>query len=112
MRFPHARVLGLGAFLSFSTAIVALSQHQGPAGNRWPDNNSDSGLHVQAPPAQGAKAIDSAKLRADAAELRTLTAAVQSQVDQVSNGMIPKDMSDNLKKIEKLAKHLRNEINP
>jgi len=26
--------------------------------------------------------------------------------------MIPKDASDNLRKIEKLAKHLRSEINP
>jgi len=30
----------------------------------------------------------------------------------VDKGIMPKDLNDNLKKIEKLAKHLRSEVNP
>jgi hypothetical protein len=112
MRFPHTRVIALGAFFAFSAAIFALPQRNSPAGNRWPDSAGNGGFHVEPPQGQGAKSIDSAKLRADSAELLNLTAAVRTQVDQVSKGMIPKDMDGNLKRIEKLAKRLRNEINP
>jgi hypothetical protein len=33
-------------------------------------------------------------------------------VEQVTHGQLPKDLSEQLKQIEKLAKHLRGEINP
>ena len=112
MRIPRARLLGLGAFFLFSTAIFALPQHPIPPGIRQADQSTNSGANVDAPRGQGAKSIDPAKLRADAAELQSLTATVLEQVDQVSKGTMPKDVSDNLKKLEKLAKHLRSEINP
>ena len=34
------------------------------------------------------------------------------QIDQVTKGQLPKDLSDNLKRIEKLAKQLRSQIIP
>jgi len=112
MRFPRVRLFGFGAFFLFSTTILGVSQHQGPSGNRWPDSTANSGFHVETPQVQGGRSINPAKLRADAAELQSLIGTVQAQVDQVAKGMIPKDASDNLRKIEKLAKHLRSEINP
>jgi hypothetical protein len=33
-------------------------------------------------------------------------------MDQISQGQMPKDLADQLKKIEKLAKHLRSEVAP
>ena len=49
-------------------------------------------------------------LRQEAEELAKLSAALPSQMDQVSQGKIPKELGDELKRIEKLAKHLRAEI--
>ena len=34
------------------------------------------------------------------------------QIDQVTKGQLPKDLSENLKRIEKLAKQLRSQIVP
>ena len=56
--------------------------------------------------------VDSAKLKSDADELRDLADALPASIDQVAKGVMPKDLNDNLKKIEKLAKHLRSEVNP
>lgn len=58
------------------------------------------------------KPPDRVILKKEAEELAKLSAGVPSQVDQVSQGKIPKDLSDQLKRIEKLAKHLRSEIAP
>jgi hypothetical protein len=112
MRIPRARLLWLGAFTLCSTAALGIAQRPIPPGVRQADRSTNSGANVEAPQGQGAKSIDPAKLRADAAELQSLTATVLAQVDQVSKGTMPKDVSDNLKKLEKLAKHLRSEINP
>ena len=63
-------------------------------------------------PQQAKRTIDTAKLQQDADELAALAASIPSAVSQTSHGMMPKDMADKLKRIEKLAKHLRGEINP
>ena len=68
---------------------------------------------VTDPPRQPkARPVDAIKLRSEAAELRDLADALTPAIDQVSKGMMPKDLSDNLKRIEKLAKHLRSDVNP
>ena len=54
---------------------------------------------------------DPAKMKAEAAELRELAAAVPDAMDQVTKGMMPKDLDENLKKIEKLAKQLHSQVN-
>jgi len=58
------------------------------------------------------KNIDLTRLHDEAAELARLSVAIPAQVDQVNRGQIPKDLAERLKRIEKLAKHLRSEINP
>ncbi len=58
------------------------------------------------------KDVDPAELKRDAAELQKLAVTVSEQVDQVTQNQLPKDLNDNLKRIEKLAKHLRSEISP
>jgi hypothetical protein len=54
---------------------------------------------------------DPAKLQSEAVELRDLANALPAAVDQVSKGMMPKDLGENLKKIEKLAKQLHSQVN-
>ena len=66
----------------------------------------------------GAAPIDqtaAARLQAihrDADELSTLNAAVQADLLQFHKGLLDKDMHDHLKKLEKLSKKLRHDIEP
>ena len=48
--------------------------------------------------------------RRDADELATLAQAVPTEVDQTTKGVLPKDLNDKLKRIEKSAKQLRSRI--
>jgi hypothetical protein len=81
-----------------------------PPGVREADKQSNSRLD---PPAKfKQKPVDPAALKREADELAKLSAAIPGQLDQVSQGQMPKDLADQLKKIEKLAKHLRSEVAP
>ena len=56
------------------------------------------------------KAFDAASARKQADELSDLAQKVPEQLDQVSKDMLPKDLIRNLKRIEKLAKRLRKQV--
>jgi hypothetical protein len=53
---------------------------------------------------------DPAQLERDAKELASLAQLIPSQVQQVENGRLPKDLDGQLKRIEKLSRQLRREI--
>jgi hypothetical protein len=55
------------------------------------------------------KSTDPAKLQQDAEELARLSEAIPAQIKNI-NHTLPKDLNDQLKQIEKLAKRLRSEI--
>ena len=79
-----------------------------PPGVREADKQTNAPIE---PPANiKPKPTDSYKLQQEAAELAKLSATIPSQIDLVGNGQFPKDLGDQLKRIEKLAKHLRSEI--
>ena len=79
-----------------------------PPGVREADKQTNAPIE---PPANlKQKPADPGLLRQEAEELAKLSAALPSQMDQVSQGKIPKDLGDELKRIEKLAKHLRAEV--
>src|SRR5258708_1614511 len=65
-------------------------------------------------PPLGPSAIvpDPAKLRREADELAQLSAGIPPRVNLLAEGQLPKDLADQLKRIEKLAKHLRSEVTP
>ncbi|HLW87873.1 MAG TPA: hypothetical protein VKR57_05235 [Terriglobales bacterium] len=69
-------------------------------------------LQLEPPPPPQKRTLDPVKLRAEANELADLAHSVPAYVDQVSQGKLPKDFADKLKRIEKLSKQLRNELNP
>lgn len=48
----------------------------------------------------------------DAQELAALSASLQSDLLQLRKGMLTKDLTPNLKKMEELAKKLRQEVSP
>jgi hypothetical protein len=58
------------------------------------------------------KKINVEQVKQEAEELRRLADGVPAQIQQVTNNQVPKDLSDNLKRIEKLAKHLHSEVAP
>lgn len=100
-------------FFLFAFAIGdAVGQRPIPQGVRQGDDAIQTGKQVEPPRGLPAKRIDPTLLKSEAAQLQSLADALPTEVDQITKGMLPKDMSDNLKKIEKLAKHLRSEVTP
>jgi len=68
--------------------------------------------NIPPPAGQRGASLDPAKLRRDADELASLAASVPSAVDQTTHGVLPTDLLEKLKRIEKLSKRLRSELNP
>lgn len=68
---------------------------------------------VLEPPAHPqAQRLDPAKLREEADELAKLAQLVPQDMGQITQGKMPKDALDRLKRIEKISKHLRSELAP
>lgn len=62
------------------------------------------------PPIHPKPALDVAQLEGQAAELAKLAQTVPLDVASIKKGMLPKDVLQKLKQIEKLSKHLRSEL--
>jgi hypothetical protein len=54
--------------------------------------------------------ISSQALQHEAAQLADLAASIPPDLQNVSKGLMDKDLVQKLKQIEKLSKHLRNEL--
>ena len=61
---------------------------------------------------QASSKVDPAELQREARELLEISQSLQTDVQSVAQGMHPKDAADKLKRIQKLAKHMRSEIEP
>ena len=85
--------------------------HPIPPGVREADKQTNAPLEAPTTPAKPKKA-DAAQLEREAKELQDLAARIPGQITAVNQGQIPKDLTDQLKQIEKLAKRLRSEIMP
>jgi hypothetical protein len=64
------------------------------------------------PLAQPKIKLDPDQLQREARELLDLSQALQADIESVNHGMLPKDTVERLKRIQKVAKHLRGEIAP
>ena len=106
------RMLIAFLFSALSCLIPDVIGGQGrpiPPGIREADKQTNKPLD---PPLSNTPRLDSAKLKQQADELALLSAEVPSDIATVSRGQIPKDLGDKLKRIEKLAKNLRNQLVP
>ncbi|MBZ5689626.1 MAG: hypothetical protein LAP86_31895 [Acidobacteriia bacterium] len=56
--------------------------------------------------------LDVVKVQNEADDLARLAQTIPTDVASVRKGMLPKDVIEKLKQIEKLSKHLRTELNP
>jgi hypothetical protein len=87
-----------------------IPQHSKPAGITAGDTLANQ--QIEPPMKAGPRQINIDQVNSETQELRRLADALPAQMDQVTKGQLPKDLGDNLKKIEKLAKHLHGEIIP
>lgn len=76
-----------------------------------PPESLDSQTAEKAPPTSS-KHIDLAQLQREADDLARTAQTIPSDVAGVRQGMLPKDVIEKLKQIEKLSKHLRGQLNP
>jgi phage terminase Nu1 subunit (DNA packaging protein) len=90
-------------------ALPGLAQKPIPPGIRQADKITQSQQNTPPPLVQRAS-VDPAKLKRDADELANLAASIPSAVNQTNMGLLPKDLDQKLKRIEKLAKQLRSQI--
>jgi hypothetical protein len=58
------------------------------------------------------EAIRRKAIHDDAEALSTLSVALQSDLQQLRKGVLPKELAQDLKKVEKLSKKLRQEVAP
>jgi hypothetical protein len=84
--------------------------HSKPAGIAAGDTLANQ--QVEPPMKLGPRQINIDQVNSETQELRRLADGLPAQMDQVTKGQLPKDLGDNLKRIEKLAKHLHGEIIP
>jgi hypothetical protein len=82
-----------------------------PPGLREADKQTNN-APVEAPLPPAPRQVNAKQLQAEAAELAQLSAGIPERIQYVSKGQMPKDLNDQLKRIEKLAKHIRGEIYP
>jgi hypothetical protein len=96
--------------LAFFCTVPKTTGGQGrpiPPGVREADKQTNKPLD---PPVLSYSSPDPAKLKREADELAQLSAGLPSDLAHVAHGQLPKDLCEKLKRIEKLAKHLRSEL--
>ena len=97
-------------------ALPAPSQLGAPLGKdgprppdlNWPQNQLPG--EPPPPPMQKQAASDIAKLQRDARELAEISSSIPTDVDRVRKGLLPKDVIEKLKRVEKLSRQLRGEL--
>jgi hypothetical protein len=104
------RFLVIASLLSCTlTMMGAQIGHPVPPGVREADKlPNPADIPPQVTPKQ--RPPDRVQIHQHAQELTKLADLIPSEVQEVENGRLPKDLEENLKRIEKLSKQLRREI--
>jgi hypothetical protein len=89
---------------------ATLEQRAKPPGIVTADQQSNQS--VEPPMEMHGRKINVDQVKQEADELKKLADGVPAQIEQVTKNQYPKDLTDNLKRIERLAKHLRTEVTP
>ena len=105
-----SRIVPLGTLLALSTLGLSQGGRPVPPGVRQADKAEDTFEKNTVPPLYQRSPADLAKIKRDAQELATLAQSVPPDIDQTAKGILPRDLEQRLKKIEKLAKELRSQI--
>jgi hypothetical protein len=100
-------ILLLICFLS-TTALPQRSKHPAHPSPMNPYSANTATPEVEKFP----RHVDLVQLQKDADDLARTAQTIPSDVASVRKGMLPKDIIQKLKQIEKLSKHLRTQLNP
>jgi phage terminase Nu1 subunit (DNA packaging protein) len=98
-------------FALLLSSLLVSAQRTRPAGQHEADKAEAQFEKSVPPPARQPQTTDLAKLRQNADELANLAQSIPPDVDQTTKGILPKELDQKLRRIEKLAKQLRSEIN-
>ena len=92
--------------------VPALTQQSGMITPQLPGRNWTLAPSVRPEPPREAdlRAIRLQAIHEDAEHLSALSMSLQSDLQQLQKGMLTKGLAENLKKIEKLSKKLRQEV--
>jgi len=104
-------VLGFLSVFCFLSTAEAQGSKQIPPGIRQADKATAQADRDMPPPLIHA-CRQVPDLQQPAEELAKLAQLIPAEIEQVNHGVLPKDLNDKLKRIEKLSKHLRNDLTP
>lgn len=92
--------------------VPAVTQQSGMITPQLPGRNWTMAPAVRPEPPRESdlKAIRLQVIHEDAEHLSALSISLQSDLQQLQRGMLTKDLAENLKKMEKLSKKLRQEV--
>jgi len=96
----------LGLFVILAAGQT--STHHFPTPPESLDPQSQKSDHPQSP----SRRVDFVQLQRDADELARTAQTIPADLNSVRKGILPKDVLEKLKQIEKLSKKLRTELNP
>jgi hypothetical protein len=85
-------------------------QHPKPPGITIGDQLANQ--PVEPPMEMRSRKVNVDQVKQEADELRKLADGVPASIEQVAKNQYPKDLTENLKRIERLAKHIRSEVTP
>jgi hypothetical protein len=94
--------------------VPALTQQSGMMTPQLPGRNWTLAPSVRPEPPRDSdlRLLRLQAIHEDAQHLAALSISLQSDLQQLQKGMLTKDLADNLKKMEKLSKKLRQEVAP
>jgi hypothetical protein len=98
-------------FSLFVALAIPQSTHPGMSPPP-PPLDPDRTTTQEHPPAKPTRHLDPVQLQKDADDLARMAQTIPSDVASVRQGMLPKDVMQKLKQIEKLSKRLRGELTP
>ena len=99
-------------FVLLAASLLLAQAKPIPPGVRQADQvEAQTGKGTPAPVARRAY-LDVAKLTQQADELARIAQTIPPDVASIQQGKLPKDVIEKLKRIEKLCKRLRSQINP
>ncbi len=106
------RVQPVVIVLFLAVASVAAPAQSAPIrpGIRQADQAESQTEKNLPPPTTTRTKIDLAKIGQEAEELAKIAHTIPADIASIQNGMLPEDVLQKLKQIEKLSKHLRSEL--
>jgi hypothetical protein len=112
LRRPAVKLLAC-ALLAVVVPSSAIAQGTPiPPGIRQADRAEEQAQRDMPPPTPPHAHVDLIKLRQDADDLARLAQTIPADVASVQRGILPKEMLDKLKQIEKLSKNIRSSLKP